>query len=115
MGNATATKILKAVPDTILLKHIPDEDPFLIKNYRKAKKKKVQKPDEETVFESVAENMTETLLVSDMEKSIKKYAELIGVNHESHVFRSKGVQRKLPEGPHDIQKVNAPHSRLKTF
>ncbi len=56
-----------------------------------------------------------SLLISDREASIARFAKRYGISHESHVFRRDGKQVSLAEDAHDIQRVNALHQRLKLF
>lgn len=89
------------VPEGLIQKTVPETEPFTL--LKKSDRKSERKPG------------NPTLLVTDGEKSLESYANYIGVKYEPHVYRKDGVQRKLPEGAHDIQKVNALHSRLKKF
>jgi len=101
-GLASAAVIRKHVPDGVILPTVPETDPFA-KFLRKRKKPPETKPGDQT------------LLVTDKEAALEKYAKDIGIPHEAHVFRSKGVQRKLSKNQHDIQRVNMVHARLKRF
>ena len=100
IGSATATKLERAVPFSRYLKEVPAKDPFPLT-------KKEPKVD---LYDS-----KNTLIVSDEEKAIAKYVAKIEMPHESHVFSKNGKQRKLSEGSHNIQRVNALHNRLKNF
>lgn len=55
-----------------------------------------------------------TIMVADKEVSLENYADHIGVEFESHVYRKNGVQL-CQYGGRDIQRVNALHKRLKEF
>ena len=100
VGNTTATKLLRAAPPDIYLPTVPKKDPFKLTYQLPPDKSKIP---------------NETILVSDKEKAIAKYAEKLGVEHESHVYRRKGKQVRLPKYAHDIQRVNYLHYRLKRF
>lgn len=100
IGNTTATKLLRAVPPDNYLLTVPQKDPFSLTYQSPPDKAKIPK---------------KTLLVSDKEKAIAKYAEKLGVEHESHVYRRYGTQVRLPKNAHDIQRVNYLHYRLKRF
>ncbi len=54
-------------------------------------------------------------MVADKEKAIEKYANYIGIDFESHVYRRNGVQISLSKDCYNIQRVNALHRRLKDF
>ena len=56
-----------------------------------------------------------SVIVSDKEKAIIKYANYLNIESYARVFRRNGEQIKVPEGSLNIQKVNALHSRLKSF
>lgn len=100
IGSATATKLERAVPSARYLKEVPEQDPFLFTN-------KASRGD---IYDS-----KKTLIVSDEEKAIAKYVAKMEIPHEAHVFSKNGKQRKLSEGSHNIQRVNALHNRLKNF
>ncbi len=100
IGNTTATKLLRAVPPEQYLLTVPKKDPFLLTFQSPPDKQKIPK---------------QTVLVSDKEKAIAKYAEKLGVIHESHIYRRKGTQVRLAKDAHDIQRVNYLHYRLKRF
>lgn len=100
IGNPTATKLERAVPFSRYLKMVPSKDPFPLT----AKEPNTQE------YES-----KETLLVSDKEAAIRKYAEKMSLPLEAHVYSKNGQQVSLPKGAHNIQRVNALHRRLKDF
>ncbi len=56
-----------------------------------------------------------SLLISDGESSIARFAKQLGIAHEAHVYRRNNKQLRLAEGANDIQRVNALHKRLKLF
>lgn len=103
IGCATATKLARAVPRHKYLLNVPEQDPF---QYMKSGSSKTN------VDENLSRN---SLLVSDKEKAILKYAEMIRIPNESHVFRRGSTQLKLAEGEHDIQRVNWVHKELQKF
>ena len=100
IGSATATKLERAVPFSRYLKDVPEKDPFPFT-------KKAPRID---LYDS-----KKTLIVSDKEAAIAKYVAKMEMPHESHVFTKNGKPLKLPEGSHNIQRVNALHNRLKIF
>jgi len=102
IGAANTNLISQAFGNDRLLLTVPEKDPFAALNCRKKKATALQSGEP-------------SLLISDGEIAIERFAKIYGIQHEWHVFRSDGVQRKLPEGYHDIQVVNNLHSRLKTF
>lgn len=99
IGATTYSTIDNAVGKNKILLSVPKEDPF-----------KYSKTSDVLEYEG-----TDTLLISDGELSIKKYAERCGLKHESHVYRRDGKQVKLSKEAHDIQKVNYIHKELKNF
>lgn len=101
LGSVTAKRLEKCIPRGCILDSVPDSDPF---PYLKPQSK-----------EAVTAPGERTLLVSDGELAIAKYASAAGIPHEAHVYRRKGKQVRLPEDAHNIQRVNALHSRLKKF
>lgn len=102
IGATNTNLISQTFGNDRLLLTVPEKDPFAALNRRKKRATALQ-PGEPS------------LLISDGEIAIERFAKIYGIQHEWHVFRSDGVQRKLPEGYHDIQVVNNLHSRLKTF
>ena len=99
----TSFRALKSyIPEDKFLREVPQKDPFgeLFKGRGVEPK---TSPGERT------------LMVADKESSIERYADFLGVDFESHVFREKGVQRRLSGEAHNIQRVNALHHRLKDF
>ena len=102
IGMATSRSLLNRVPAGKFLQVVPQEDPFL----------EIQKKRQTKAKRKAGEG---SLMVSDKEIAIEKYAKSLGIDHEAHVFRKDGVQLKLAAGAHDIQHVNALHKRLKEF
>lgn len=100
-GLASIRTLKAYVPEGKILTKVPDESPFYL--LKKNEQKTETKPGDAS------------LLVVDKEAALKGYADAIGLNCEPHVYRSKGVQRALPEGAHNIQRINSLHSRLKLF
>ena len=100
IGSATATKLERAVPSSRYLKEVPEQDPFPF----------TSKAPRVDLYDS-----KKTLIVSDKELAIAKYVAKTEIPHEAHVFTKKGKPLKLPEGSHNIQRVNALHNRLKIF
>ncbi len=100
IGSATATKLERAVPFSRYLKEVPSKDPFPLT----AKEPNTEKYDAK-----------ETLMVSDKEAAIGKYAGKMGIPFEAHVYRKDGKQMTLGKDSHNIQRVNALHRRLKDF
>ena len=105
IGKATATKLSKAVPPSKFLLDVPNKDPFSLtyKSPPKHDRKALSQPSPITV------------LVSDDEKAIAKYASSFGIEHEHRVFYKKGVYLSLPKGARNIQRVNSLQRRLKKF
>lgn len=101
LGKATAMNIMEVVKDKILLT-VPEEDPYPCGN-----KKRVSNEDL-----PVGSN---SLLVSDKDPAIALFAKRFGITPEAHIFREDGIQRKLPPGAHDLQKINNYHSRFRRF
>ena len=103
IGCATATKLARAVPHHKYLPDVPEQDPF---QYMKSGSPK------RNAEEKQSEN---TLLVSDQEKALLKYADMIRIPNESHVFRRCSTQLKLADGEHNIQRVNWVHKELRKY
>lgn len=101
IGSATANKLYKAVGSTRYLYAVPQTDPFDLISERK----KI----------SHTNSGAGSLLISDSEGAIGKYASKIHLNSESNIYRINGKQVRLKKGAHDIQKVNSLHSRLKSY
>lgn len=101
-GAVSARALNTYIPADKFLLEVPEKDPF--SDFIKAQKN-----------EAKTKPGNKSLMVADKEAAIEKYAKLLNINFESHVYRKDGVQRKLAEGSHDIQRVNALHSRLKKF
>lgn len=101
VGASTSALVQRAFGQDRILLTVPTKDP-----YSGSLKKKVS-PETSPGDQS--------LLISDGEKSIARFAKLYGISHECHVYRKNGVQRRLPVNAHDIQRVNNLHSRLKEF
>lgn len=100
---ATSLRTLKNyIPADKFLLEVPKKDPFGSLFRPRGKEPKTAAGEK-------------TLIVADMEKAIERYANHIGVGFESHVFRERGVQRRLSDSSHNIQRVNALHHRLKKF
>ena len=98
IGAATASQLRECIGDNKLLIDIPSDDPSPFHN------------------EKIREEETgKSLLVSDEEKAIIKYAADLGIPHEHHVYRRKDVQLRLAPNEHDIQNVNQLHKKLKQF
>lgn len=99
LGNATATKLYRAVPNSKYLDIIPEKDPF------------------EFTFRSAVANekMNKTILISDKEKAIYKYASYLGIECQQRAYRKNSVQLQISSNEYNIQKVNALHRRLKEF
>ena len=104
-GLASLKTFQMYVPENKIRLVVPQKDPFLF--LKKVEKKEKRKPETKPGSAS--------LLVTDKELALVNYADYIGVKCESHVYRRNGVQVALPEGAHDIQKINSLHSRLKRF
>ena len=101
IGAANYTSLMHYVPESKYLLNVPKNDPFL---YLKQQNKERMSSYKET-----------SLMVADKEKAIEKYANKIGLDIETHVFRRNGRQIRLSEHKHNIQRVNALHKRLKNF
>lgn len=98
----TSLRMLQSyVPEDKILSTVPKKDSFC---YMPKKKRTPE-----------AKPGAKTLIVSDKEKAIEKYANSLGIVNESHVYRKDGVQRRLPKDAHSIQHVNALHHRLRTM
>lgn len=102
VGAANTVLLAEAIGDKFLLT-VPDEDPSPFPP------QKMQMQHHNTSPGSAS------LLVSDGESAIARFAERYGITHEAHVYRRKGTQVRLSKGDHDIQRVNALHGRLKKF
>lgn len=101
IGSATASKLYNAVGSMRYLYTIPPNDPFDLLLNPKG-----------TLHANAG---VSSLLISDSESAIAKYASKIQINFESNVYRRNGKQVNLKEGAHDIQKVNSLHSRLQEY
>lgn len=99
VGAATAALLYKCIGSDKILLQTPETDPFSFG----AAKMTQNKPG------------SPSLLISDKEGAIKKFAEEYGIAHEEHVYRARGVQLHLPKGTHHIQNVNQIHHKLKDF
>lgn len=100
---ATNYKALKYnVPADKYLLTVPQKDPFSLSLCKIDEQERSKAGDK-------------TLLVSDEEKAIIKYANSIEIPFESHVYRRDGIQVRLSDNAHNIQKVNALHKRLNDF
>ena len=98
----TNYRILKSnVQEDKFLRTVPTEDPF-----------DLQKQSSST---AKAESGETSLMIADKEGALRKYAESISIPFEAHVYQREGRHMKLPEDTHNIQRVNALHSRLKSF
>ena len=101
VGAANEKRISNAVGKNKILLTVPTEDPFLFAKNNKGKRSR--------------NPGAKSLLISDKETAIKKFAEVYGIDHECHVFTVNGRQKKLYNNENDIQRVNAVHSRLETY
>ncbi len=101
IGSATGSSINKAVGNNKFLLKVPDQDPFVLNANKNS-----------GVHFSPGES---SLLVSDKEAAIKKFAEIYGIPHECHIYREKNNQLSLSPGQNDIQRVNNYHHKLKVF
>lgn len=101
IGAASSGKLNKMINNDRFLKHVPRCDPFL----HGENKGEVSKEDVDL----------ETFVISDGEKAILHYMRKIGLPTEWHVYRRNGVQVRLAQQAHDIQKVNNLHKKLKDF
>ena len=102
MGNTNYNSLKHYVPQSKYLFSVPETDPF----------KELMKPQRSAPSSVPGE---QTLLITDKEAAFGKYAKHIGIPIKSRVFRKDGVQLKVNDNSHDIQKVNALHHRLKVF
>lgn len=104
IGAASTVLLAEAAGGKFLLT-VPEEDPspFPFTPSKNEKKRAGSSPG------------TASLLVSDGERAIARFAERYGITHEAHVYRRNGTQVRLSKGDHDIQQVNALHGRLKKF
>ena len=105
IGPTTYSKLLRAVPKDRYLLEVPLKDPLPL-HFKKAKQE---------LLESEYTSGEKSLLIADKEGAIRKYATILGIRFESHVYRKNGKQLKLPKGAHDIQRVNALHRKLEGF
>ena len=101
IGPATAKRLKDAIPEEKILLNVPAKDPFSLFPAKATSK--------------FSEPGTPSLIISDGEHAIKKYAEDLGVSFENHVYRRNGKQMQLSVTAHNIQKVNALHKRLRDF
>lgn len=100
-GAADARRLKRNIGEDWLLRSVPGNEPFpLAVPIKRA-------PD--------TKEGDASLLISDAEGSIARYAKDLELRHEKHVFRKDGVQRRIPSGAHDIQHVNSLGHRLKAF
>ena len=99
IGAATASLLRNCVGNDKILLNVPETE-----TCPPGKFKEVQ-----------CEPGTPSLLISDKESAIKKFADEYGIAHECHVYRANGVQHRLPDGAHHIQNVNQLHHKLKDF
>lgn len=100
---ATSLRMLQTyIPQDKFLLEVPRKDGFDLFPSKKDNDKK-SKPG------------TASKIVADKERAIENYANFLGIEFEPHKFREIGIQRRLPDGAHNIQRVNALHRRLKDF
>ena len=102
VGIASHRKYLQHVPSAHYLAAVPETDPFALSRHS-------AKQEPKTAVGSP------TFMVADKEGALRKYAEHLGIPFEAHVYRRNGIQYRLSEDAHNIQRVNALHHRLKTF
>lgn len=106
VGNASYLSLKHYISPEFFLAQVPKNDPFAWrKRQRKEKKNK----------ETVTKAGQNSVMIADKEGSIRRFAQSLDVEFESHVYRKDGVHRKLAKGSHNIQRVNALHRRLKEF
>lgn len=103
VGSANSTLLMRAVGKDRLLLSVPAEDPC-----KKFKQSSIVK-------ENVLQPGEASILISDKESAIERFAKLYGIRHECHIFRRGNTQMKMYGDQHDIQAVNNIHSRLKEF
>ncbi len=100
IGTTSLSAIKYAVDKDKFLKNVPSKDTFKFTtkkiDHTKCKGK-------------------ESLFISDKEKALISFAEYIGIESESHVFRRNGKQLKLSDDMNNIQRVNKLHQKLKKF
>jgi len=89
------------VKEDKFLLEVPSKDPFSLF----VDKKK----------ESSSTTGDASLLIADGDRVLKRFAEGMGINFESHVYRRNGKQVRLPASAHNIQLINNLHKRLKDF
>lgn len=102
VGNISYLSLKHYIPADKFLTKVPAEDPFAL--LRK------KKPDDAATKPQQA-----SVMIADKEGAIKRFAQLLDIEFESHVYRKNGVQLKLSGDAHNIQCVNALHRRLKDF
>ncbi len=106
VGNISYLSLKHYIPSELFLSQVPQTDPFaLAKKQRKDKNQK----------EPGTKPLQKSKIIADKEGAIRRYAETLDIEFESHVYRKDGVQRRLYKGALGIQHVNALHRRLKDF
>lgn len=101
LGQASSKRLFDCIGHDKILLTTPEKDPSPFHQGREGT--------------DVSNPGSRSLLVSDKESAIIKYAAQYGLPHEYHVFRKNGVQFRLPDTAHNIQNVNQLHSKLKAF
>lgn len=90
------------VPSNKFLLIVPEIDPFH-EFHRRREASQAKKPGDRS------------LMIADKEQAIEKFAKRLQIDFESHVYRIDGRQKKMAEGSHNVQRVNALHKRLVVF
>lgn len=100
LGNVTTSRLHTFISSSKFLQEVPEKDPFPLM------RRGIKKADYD---------LLRSKMVSDGEAALIKFAKSLDMDHEHHVFRQGGVQRKLSPDANDIQRVNSLHSRLSRF
>lgn len=102
IGISNYSTLSTYVPTDKFLQEVPKTDSFKDLFKKQASEPKTKPGDK-------------SIMIADKEGAIKKFAETMEIDFESHVYRKNNVQLKLSKDSHNIQRVNALHKRLKDF
>lgn len=102
IGMTNYRNLKQYIPSEKYLLTVPEKDPFadLLKAH---------------TAEPKTFSGDSSIMVADKEHALEKYANSLGVQFESHVYRRNGIQFQQHGEMRNVQKVNALHRRLKDF
>jgi len=105
VGYPTTKLLTKTIGTDKILLTVPKQDPFKLFKKNQTSSTNINRL-------KYGDN---SILISDKEMAIIRFAKEYGIEHEYHVYRQNGKPIRLSKSSNNIQKLNNLHYRLKTF